>query len=141
MVSRPQSPNQWYPAITDIASGSAARGRRTTNWSAASARRSTQPGAPAGSAVRQRASTSDSWATRRAHAAAPSSDGASSDESTTVTETPGASAIRRVPACRLSSTASSPRSASRARQYRRYHSCVGATAVPSASTANGRAPS
>ena len=97
MVSRPQSPNQWYPAITDIASGSAASGRRTTNWSAASASRSTQPGAPAGCAARQRASTADSWATRRPHAAAPSSDGASSDESTTVTEAPGASAIRRVP--------------------------------------------
>src|SRR5260370_625366 len=35
MVSRPQSANQWYPAITERAPGSSGRARCTMNWSAA----------------------------------------------------------------------------------------------------------
>ena len=45
MVSRPQSPNQGYPAITDWPSGTLASGRAKMKASAASARRAIHGGA------------------------------------------------------------------------------------------------
>ena len=56
MVSRPQSSNHGYPAITESPSGESGSGRFTTNWSAASTSCFTHSGAWAalGAAFSQR---------------------------------------------------------------------------------------